>query len=179
MNHQDHVALLKGGVPSPGGIWAEFGSGRGVFTIALAELIGPGGTIYSLDKDEDALRQQARGFRERFPDHSPKIHYIKEDYRNAVNLPALDGVVMANTLHFIKEKIPVLHLILGYLHPGGCLILVEYNSDARNTWVPYPLSYTSWQSIAGQAGFERTRQLDKVPSRFMGEIYSAASYKKR
>ena len=79
MNHQDHVALLKGGVPSPGGIWAEFGSGRGVFTIALAELIGPGGTIYSLDKDEDALRQQARGFRERFPDHSPKIHYINED----------------------------------------------------------------------------------------------------
>jgi len=179
MDHQDHVALLQGGISNPGGIWAEFGSGRGAFTIALAEIIGPGGTIYSLDKDKGALQQQAQMIQARFPENSPKIYYINEDYRNAVNLPALNGVVMANTLHFIEDTIPVLELILGYLHPGGCLILVEYNSDAGNTWVPYPLSYTTWQSIAGQAGFERTQQLDKVPSRFMGEIYSAASYKKR
>ena len=37
MQHADHVALLRGGVSSPGGVWADFGAGRGAFSLALAE----------------------------------------------------------------------------------------------------------------------------------------------
>ena len=39
MDHADHLYLLKEGIPTPGGVWGEFGSGRGAFTQALAELI--------------------------------------------------------------------------------------------------------------------------------------------
>ncbi len=46
MNHDDHVALLRGGIAQPGGVWADFGSGTGAFTLALAELIGPTGVIH-------------------------------------------------------------------------------------------------------------------------------------
>jgi ubiquinone/menaquinone biosynthesis C-methylase UbiE len=49
MNHADHVALLRAGVPGPGGVWADLGSGAGAFTLALADLIGPTGQIYSVD----------------------------------------------------------------------------------------------------------------------------------
>ena len=51
MDHEDHVYLLRGGVPGVGGVWADLGSGRGAFTLALADLIGRTGHIYSVDKD--------------------------------------------------------------------------------------------------------------------------------
>ena len=40
MNHEDHVRLLRKGIVEPGGVWADFGSGAGAFTLALADLLG-------------------------------------------------------------------------------------------------------------------------------------------
>ena len=177
MDHEDHVRLLKDGIQSPGGIWAEFGSGRGAFTLALAELIGPHGTIYSVDKNRAALRDQARVIQKRFSGDQPKIQYLNSDYSLPLSFPSLNGVVMANSLHFHNEKAPILELIYDYLLPQGCLILVEYNADRGNTWVPYPVSYKSWQSLVEEGGFVNTRLLKRVPSSFMGEIYSTISYK--
>jgi hypothetical protein len=34
--------LLRGGIHQPGGTWADFGAGTSAFTLALAELVGPG-----------------------------------------------------------------------------------------------------------------------------------------
>ncbi len=51
MIHEDHVNLLRKGILEPGGVWADLGSGAGAFTLALADLIGSTGEIYSVDKD--------------------------------------------------------------------------------------------------------------------------------
>ena len=58
MDHTDHLELIRDGIQDQGGIWAEFGSGRGAFTLALAELIGLQGEIYSVDQDRKALKVQ-------------------------------------------------------------------------------------------------------------------------
>ena len=174
MDHADHVALLRDGVPGPGGVWADLGSGTGAFTLALAELIGPTGHIYSVDKNPGALREQRRAFRARFPKLT--VHYLAADLTKPLALPPLDGVVMANALHFQREKDRVVQLIHGYLRPGGRLILVEYNTDHGNPWVPYPLSYGTWETLARRNGFANTRLLATRPSRFLGEIYSAVSW---
>jgi len=58
MDHTDHVTLLRGGVSAPGGVWADLGSGTGAFTLALSDLLGLSGTIYSVDKDPGALAAQ-------------------------------------------------------------------------------------------------------------------------
>ncbi len=171
MNHRDHVNLLRGGVAGTGGLWADFGSGRGAFTLALAELIGPAGVIYSVDSDLAALREQQRLMRQQFPDLT--VHYLNASFTQPLDLPALDGIVMANSLHFIRDKAPVLALALRYLRPGGRLVLVEYQADQGNTWVPYPFSFASWEEMARQNGFVGTRLLSTRSGSFLDGMYSA------
>src|SRR5947209_9586795 len=173
MNHSDQVYLLRKGIPAPGGIWADLGSGGGAFTLALADLIGPTGQIYSVDKDRSALRRQEREMSFRFP--SISVTYLAADFTQRLDLPPLDGIVMANSLHFLRKKDPVLQLVRSYLKPGGRLLIVEYNADRGNMWVPYPFSYHTWEVLALQNGFSGTQLLATVPSRFFGEIYSAVS----
>jgi len=62
------------------------------------------------------------------------------------------------------------------LRPGGRLIVVEYNADRGNPWVPHPFSYPRWETMAADAGFERTRLLGTVPSRYLGSMYSAITF---
>lgn len=173
MQHEDHVALLRGGIAGPGGIWADLGSGTGAFTLALADLIGPTGEIYSVDKDRGSLKEQERAMSARFP--GTTVHYLVADFSRKLELPPLDGVVMANSLHYQRDKDAALQLVRGYLRPGGRLLLVEYNADRGNPWVPYPLSYSTWEMVARRNGFADTRLLARVPSRFLNEMYSALS----
>jgi len=70
----------------------------------------------------------------------------------------------------------VLRLVHAMLKPGGRLVLVEYNADKGNWWVPYPMSYPTWEALAKANGFLGTRLLATQPSRFLREIYSALSY---
>src|SRR5262245_53343044 len=89
MNHNDHVNLLRDGVV-PGTLWADLGSGGGAFTLALAELLGDGGTIISVDKDKGALRDQGRSIQSRFP--STHVEYRAADFSTPLDLPPLDGI---------------------------------------------------------------------------------------
>ncbi len=173
MNHHDHIYLLRKGISSPGGTWADLGSGGVAFTLALADLIGPTGQIYSVDKDRHALNRQESAMRSRFP--SISVSYLIADFTRKLDLPPLDGLVMANSLHFIRHKDPTLQLIRSYLKPHGRLLIVEYNADRGNMWVPYPFSYGTWEKLAKQNGFASAQLLATVPSSFFGEMYSAMS----
>ena len=164
MNHADHVALIKDGVGERGGRWADLGAGEGAFTLALADLLGPDAQIVAVDRDARALRSLAGRFETRVA-----------DFTKGVDLHELDGVLMANSLHFVREKEPVLQAVRGMLRPGGTLIIVEYGTDRGNAWVPHPFSYERWEAMAARAGFTGTRLLRTVPSRWLGSMYSAAS----
>jgi ubiquinone/menaquinone biosynthesis C-methylase UbiE len=160
-------------VDSSSGEWADLGSGGGAFTLALAELLGTGGRIHSVDRDAHALERQRLTMLRRFP--STQVSYRQADFTQPLDLPPLDGVLMANSLHFARRKEPVLGLIRRYLKPGGRLLLVEYDTDRGNPWVPHPISYPSWERLSPTAGFRDTRLLERVPSSVLGAIYSALS----
>jgi SAM-dependent methyltransferase len=178
MEHADHVKLLREGIPGQGGVWADFGSGSGAFTLALAELAGPRAEIYSIDRDPGALLRQERALQDRFPTHpSSFLHFLVADFTHPLNLPVLDGAVAANALHFHRHVDSVLQLIHSYLRPGGRLVVVEYNVDQGNPWVPHPFSFGTWRKIAERNGFIDTRLLATRPSRFLKEIFSAVSFK--
>ena len=165
MNHADLVGLIEGGVTDRGGRWADLGAGEGAFTLALAELLGPDAHITAVDRDAGALKRLAK----------TAIETRVADFTRPLDLSNLDGIVMANSLHFVRDKAPVLESVRGMLRPGGTLIVVEYGTDRGNPWVPHPFTYERWEWMAAQAGFEKTRLLRTIPSRHTGSMYSAVS----
>jgi len=174
VDQADLVGLLRGGVDAKGGNWADLGAGEGAFTLALADLLGPGAHITAVDRDTGALRRLGAEVGRRFP--TTRVETLVADFRKTLPLAGLDGVVMANSLHFVRDKEPVLAGVKAMLRPGGRLIVVEYGSDRGNPWVPHPFTYARWEQMAAQAGFERTRQLGAVPSRYLGSMYSAVTF---
>jgi len=170
VDHADHVRLLTGGVTS-GGTWADLGAGTGAFTLALAELVGPTGEVVAIDRDRGALRDLERALRP----GGATVRTMSADFTKPIELPLLDGIVMANSLHFVKDKLPVLTLVRAMLKRSGRLLLVEYDADRGNTWVPHPMSFDTWRALADANGFSGTRKLASVPSRFLGRIFSAES----
>jgi SAM-dependent methyltransferase len=110
----------------------------------------------------------------RFPGVTLNIR--QDDFTRPLDLPPLDGVVMANALHFVRDKRPVLKLLRSYLKEDGRFLLVEYDADRGNLWVPHPLSYPTWEELARESGFRHTELLATRPSRFLGRIFSAASF---
>ena len=177
MDHTDHVNLLRPANLTQGGTWADFGAGTGAFTLALSELVGLNAEIYAIDRDRGALSRLEQLHRARFGT-SQNIHAIRADFTGALSLPPLDGILMANSLHFYRDKEKVLRHIRKFLKWNGALLLIEYNVDWGNPWVPHPLSFETFQSLASQAGYSEPELLAKIPSRFLREFYSAQTHRK-
>ena len=173
MKHDDLVGLIRAGVPGTGGVWADLGSGEGAFTNALAELVGPSALIFSVDRDRSALARQQEAQGSRFAQAPTTV--LHADFAEPLDLPPLDGVVMANALHFVERREPVLALVHGYLKPEGRLIVVEYDADRGNPWVPYPFSFATWRRLAVANGFSAPEMIGTHPSRWLNGLYSAVS----
>jgi len=175
MDHSDHVELLRPGVAGPGGTWADLGSGSGAFTLALADLLGPRATIVSVDRDGAALREQAIALGERFP--GVRLDQRVADFRHPLDLPVLDGIVMANALHFVArpEQVSVVRRLVPHLRPGGRFLVVEYDAERGNPWVPHPFGPAAWARMAAEAGLTGSREIGRVPSRWLGAIWSGVS----
>ena len=132
MEHTDHLNLLRpAGLPQ-GGTWADFGAGEGAFTLALRELTGPDAVIYAVDRDGAALRRLKRDYIARFGSPlrgaqggADNLILLPNDFSRPLDLPPLDGIVMANSLHYFREKEGILRHVRGFLKPNGVLLLVD------------------------------------------------------
>ena len=171
--------LIIGGIDKPGGVWADFGSGTGIFTRELRGLLGPTCTIYSIDRRARDLDEQQRAMEAAYP--RTDIHYLQADYTQPLSLPVLDGILMTNSLHYVRfqQQAAVLAHLVSYLRrPGGRFILVEYNARSGNPWVPYPIDIESFKLLAEQAGLSEPELLGVVPSRFLREMYAALALRR-
>lgn len=171
MRTRDAAALLApdGQQLQPAGAWLDLGAGDGTFTVALAGLLPAGSTIEAVDRDGAALRR------------IPRVHAgipIRTTSRDFATLPfawsGIAGVVMANALHFVAGQERFLAAIAQALLPEGSLLVVEYDTDeARDRWVPFPVSFRTLSHLARDAGFAPPIALGRRKSRFGGEMYAA------
>ena len=177
MNHADHVQLIEAGIErNCGGVWADFGAGSGAFTLALRELAGSDIDIIAIDRDWDGLQTLRATMERRFP--GTRLRLVDADMTELLSLPPLDGIVAANAIHYVpvRDQVALLKRWKGYLQPEGRLVVVEYDADAGNRWVPYPMSYAAFREMARAAGFAVPAHIGSRPSRWLGRMYSAVAY---
>ncbi|HTJ14633.1 MAG TPA: class I SAM-dependent methyltransferase [Dinghuibacter sp.] len=157
--------------------WADLGCGSGLFTEALARFLPAGSTIYGLD-----LRPMLQS------DLVCGVHLVpvKTDFVN-IPLPVagLDGILMANSLHYVEDKAAFLSTLTRSMHPGHPesaplrperpLLVVEYDTDTPvPTWVPWPVSLAKLRPLMAIAGWPKVDKLGERPSAFgRSNIYSA------
>ena len=176
MTQDEAVALISAAVrpaTTSGETWADLGAGTGTFTRALSSLLGPRGVVYAVDRDRGALRDledSADGARGGMAEIRTRVG----DFTTPAELPELDGVVIANALHYVpyEHQASVLAGIASRLKAGGPLVVVEYDRRAANRWVPYPITFDAFRTLARDAGLTEPLLLATRPSRYTGSIYS-------
>lgn len=173
MNHTEMVALIRAGAPNPGETWADLGAGTGNFTRALGELLGPAGAIYAVDRDAGAvacLRDLAQR-----TGSGAAIHPLQADFTRPLDLPPLDGVLLANALHFVRDQVNLLKLVRGYLRPGGRVLLVEYEVSRARGWIRFPVPFARYAELAAAAGLAAPERVGTRRSPSTGVVLYAAT----
>lgn len=148
--------------------WADLGSGTGLFTTALAELLPKDSTIYAVDKNGSALRKLK-------PFLNVNLRKLEADFiKDVLPLSGLDGILMANALHFVAKKNAFISTARQWMNDEGCFILIEYDTDTPNPWVPYPVSFASATKLFEHSGYRKIKKLGTQPSLYQrAGIYAA------
>src|SRR5262245_40396053 len=79
--------------------WAGLGSGEGTFTLALADVMAPGGVIHAMDLEQSALRRIPASHK------GVRITTHRGDFMQPPwPFPDVDGILMANSLHYVEDQ---------------------------------------------------------------------------
>ena len=148
--------------------WADLGCGSGTFTRALASVLPPSSHIHAIDQQQQSLPQQFR---------NADIAFRQADFgQEPLLLNNLDGILLANALHYIKEAQSLLKRLSGYLTPGGRFLLVEYDRRRANRWVPYPISFEDAKEMFAAINFANILKIDEQPSAYgQATLYSCVA----
>ena len=128
MDVEDAAALIAPAIRDPGGVWADLGAGAGTFTRALASLIGPAGRIYAVERDRGAISRLQSLAKNTRNASSGEVVPVPGDFTRPLDLPSLDGALLANALHFVPalDQAEVLGRIARGIRLGGQVVVVEY-----------------------------------------------------
>lgn len=151
-------------------VWADLGCGNGTFTLALANLLSPGSFVYAIDNNATALQQIPSSY------NQVSIKKYNADFiMDGLPFDKVDGILMANALHYVQDKDAFIKKTSTFLKNDGRFLIVEYNTDQPvPVWVPFPVSFTALQSLFQDAGFNTVRLLSEHPSVYgHAHLYSA------
>jgi hypothetical protein len=107
--------------------------------------------IHAVDLDPRAL--------EYMPDHYDRVEIRKtlgDIGSPSLRLPPLDGILMANTLHFIQEQQALMRRLVSVT---DSFLIVEYERSKPNRWGPYPVGFERLRQLFTEAGVERVEKL--------------------
>jgi ubiquinone/menaquinone biosynthesis C-methylase UbiE len=168
MQHEEAVEMIADvWLPSAPQAWADLGCGSGAFTRALAALLPSGSTIHAVDTDAAALRKLP------FQHASAQIvHHVSDFTAPSFTLEGLDGILMANALHYVRDQAAFLERAGRWMKADASLLIVEYDTAAPNPpWVPFPVPFAS---LPGLFPGRIVRKLGSRPSVYRkAELYAA------
>jgi len=146
-------------------VWADLGCGEGMFTKALTKVLSPSSTVYAIDKEPQKFIKT---------NHKVQAFFQIVDFeKDNLELPLLDGILMANSLHYVKDKTSFINKLKQSLNEYGEIIIIEYDTEISNQWVPYPVSFHNLKNLFSQAGFSFIEKMSETKSIYNNEtIYS-------
>lgn len=132
-------------------------------------MLPKGSAIQAIDRDKTALKEIPKEYK------GVMIETSVQDFTEETTVfHQMDGFIMANSLHYVKAQEGFVKRLLDSLKPGGLVLLVEYDTDAANRWVPHPLPITFAKELFQHCGFRSFELLKKKRSVFGNrELYSA------
>jgi len=171
MTHDEAVGLLADAVRGCSGSWADLGCGSGTFTRALWHLLDRPARILAVDRDRDSIEDVGAWAEESAASVVPiqadfTVPFDPEDLGGR-----LDGILLANALHFVAEQEPVLRRLASVLRPGGRMVVVEYDHRPASQWVPHPVSPARLAQLASASGLTQPLVTATRDSDYGGEIY--------
>jgi ubiquinone/menaquinone biosynthesis C-methylase UbiE len=149
-------------------LWLDLGAGTGLFTLALTNYLPATSKIIAVDTNAKSLKQIPA-----------TINTVSIETRvtnfidDALDVKEADGILMANSLHYVKDKTSFLSRLIPVLKTNGCFLLVEYDRTKANQWVPYPLTISDAKLLFKKAGYVNFELLNKKSSAYGGEMYAA------
>jgi len=174
VNLTERRTLLSAASPRPGEAWGDFGCGAGAFTLPLAEAIGADGTLLAVDRDERALDSLRRAL-DALPSPLPPVQLRVADVRLPGALPPLDGILLANVLHYLPDAVATLGTLARTLRPGGRVLVIEYDRADATPWVPHPIPVSSLAALAKGAALLPFDVKVRVRSDFGRMLYAAVA----
>jgi SAM-dependent methyltransferase len=180
MDLNDAIDLIRDAVNGHAGVWADLGAGTGTFTRALTEVLGAGSTVYAVDDDASAVRALRELSATRRSD--ARVIAVKADFTRRLEFPGLagdraqlDGILLANALHFVRDAERVLSRLAESVRPGGRVLVVEYDRREASRWVPYPIPASRWPGLAESAGLSEPTITATRPSSYSGILYTGVA----
>lgn len=149
-------------------VCADLGCGSGLFTHALATMLHGGSTIYAVDKTVSLKSTISPG--------NVTITAVEADFeKEELPFNNLDGIIMANALHYVKDKSTFIDRLKKLMTPEAFFLVVEYDTDKPvGRWVPYPVSYAQLQMLFQKEGCQHIHKLHTRPSLYgNGNLYSS------
>ena len=160
---EDCRLLLEALAIKPGQQVCDIGCGNGFYTLELARLVGPTGTVYAVDIQPEMLRMLAhRAAAECLANIRPILGTAIDP-----RLPPgrLDLVLCVDVYHEFSHPAEMLARIRESLAADGRLVLAEFRGE--DPAVPIkPLHKMTKQQVLKElepAGFRLDRSLDRLP----------------
>jgi len=170
MTNSEAVELITNGIEKTNKPqrWADLGCGSGTFTKALANILPTGSHIFAVDKNRQSL--------EKTMGNDVSIHFLKADFeKDDLDLSNLDGILLANSLHYVKGKKALIHRLGKYLSSNKTFLIVEYDTLSANQWVPYPIDFLRLKELFSGVDYQTITRLSERRSVFgQGNIYAAS-----
>ncbi|MEQ8526097.1 class I SAM-dependent methyltransferase [Gracilimonas sp.] len=139
--------------------WVDLGCGSGLFSYALAQILSKDSHILMVDKVNQAPIKSSV--------HGIHLEFLQMDFsKQQLPKDEYDGILMANSLHYVKNKKTFIQKLTHHLSENGRLVIVEYGTNNANPWIPYPITLRQLEELFKEEGFKSVRKIGERPSRY-------------
>ncbi|WP_353184103.1 class I SAM-dependent methyltransferase [Parapedobacter lycopersici] len=146
--------------------WADLGCGNGVFTEVLAAYLPVHSRITAVDRTYQQLPA--------IMGNEVSVSFQQADFvAGELGLQSLQGILLANALHFVKDKEALIQKLEKYFAAQPSFLIVEYDHTIANQWVPYPVPFQKLKKHFAEYGYQHIEKIGERKSMYGGRMYAA------